>query len=75
MLERSAPPIASIFPLLAYDFLAYDFYVSRKVFDRQGAITADGLEKLSKVLKNQGDIQGPTDLARCYQADLAPAGP
>jgi hypothetical protein len=51
---------------------SYDFYVARKVFDRQGAITANGLDGLLKVLKSQGDIQGSTDLARFYDAKLVP---
>lgn len=52
---------------------SYDFFVSRKVFARHGVITSNALAGLLKNLKSQGGIQGPTNIARFYDADLVAA--
>lgn len=44
----------------------YDFFTDLKVYDRIGAVDSDGIENLAAILKQQGDVDGPTDVARFY---------
>ena len=48
----------------------WDFYQGLKIFDRVGLIPNSGVENLLKVLKDLGDIEGSTDLARYYDASM-----
>lgn len=48
----------------------YDFFVKLKVFDRDGDVAKSGIENLIKILKDQGEIEGSTDLSRFYDASL-----
>jgi hypothetical protein len=48
----------------------YDFFVKLKVFDRDGDVAKSGIENLIKILKDQGEIEGSTDISRFYDASL-----
>jgi ABC-type nitrate/sulfonate/bicarbonate transport system substrate-binding protein len=48
------------------------FYIELKVFDREGRVAASGIENLLKSLKDYGDIEGSTDVARFVNADVLP---
>jgi NitT/TauT family transport system substrate-binding protein len=48
----------------------YDFFVKLKVFDRDGDVEKSGIEHLIKILKEQGEIEGSTDVSRFYDASL-----
>ncbi len=48
------------------------FYTELKVFDREGRVAASGIENLLKSLKEYGDIEGATDVARFVNADVLP---
>ncbi|MDF2114356.1 ABC transporter substrate-binding protein [Roseiarcaceae bacterium H3SJ34-1] len=48
----------------------YDFFVKLKVFDRDGDVEKSGIEHLIKILKDQGEIEGSTDISRFYDASL-----
>ena len=48
------------------------FYNELKVFDREGRVAASGIENLLKSLKDYGDIEGATDVARFVNADVLP---
>ena len=48
----------------------YDFFVKLKIFDREGAVDKSGIENLIRILKEQGEIEGSTDLSRFYDASL-----
>ena len=48
------------------------FYTELKVFDREGRVASSGIENLLKSLKDYGDIEGDTDVARFVNADVLP---
>jgi NitT/TauT family transport system substrate-binding protein len=48
----------------------YDFFIKLKLFDRIGDVEKSGIENLLKILKEQGEIEGSTDVARFYDASL-----
>lgn len=48
----------------------YDFFVKLKVFERDGDVKKSGIEHLIKILKEQGEIEGSTDISRFYDAAL-----
>jgi len=48
----------------------YDFFVKLKVFERDGDVAKSGIENLIKILKDQGEIEGSTELSRFYDASL-----
>ena len=50
--------------------LTYDFYRDLKVLDRDGAIQNKGLADLVALLKEQGDLEGSTELTRFYDVAL-----
>ena len=47
----------------------YDLYHELKIFDRVGAIQGSGLDNLIKIMKEDNDVEGTTELARF--ADLS----
>ena len=48
------------------------FYTELKVFDREGRVAESGIENLLKTLKDYGDVEGATDVARFVNADVLP---
>ena len=48
------------------------FYIELKVFDREGRVAESGIENLLKNLKEFGDIEGSTDVARFVNAEVLP---
>ena len=50
---------------------AYDYYKQLKIFDRTGVIGASALGNLAKALKDIGDLEGSTDLARFQHPEMA----
>jgi ABC-type nitrate/sulfonate/bicarbonate transport system substrate-binding protein len=48
----------------------YDFYVKLHVFDVDGRVDHSGIENLITILKQQGDIEGSTDLIRYYDPSI-----
>lgn len=48
----------------------YDFFQNLKIFDRVGLIADSGVENLLKILKDFGELDGSTDVARFYDASL-----
>ena len=48
------------------------FYIELKVFDREGRVAASGIENLLKSLKDYGDIEGSTDVARFVNTNVLP---
>ena len=48
----------------------YDFFTKIKLYDREGGIEASGIDELLRILKQQGDLDGSTELSRFYDASL-----
>jgi NitT/TauT family transport system substrate-binding protein len=48
----------------------YDFFVKLRAFDRIGTVEGSGVENYLAILKQQGDLEGGTDLARFYDPAL-----
>lgn len=48
----------------------WDFYQNLKIFDRVGLVPNSGIENLLKILKEFGDIEGSTDVARYFDASI-----
>jgi ABC-type nitrate/sulfonate/bicarbonate transport system substrate-binding protein len=48
----------------------YDFFVKLRGFDRTGAVEGSGIENYLAILKQQGDLEGGTDLGRFYDPTL-----
>ena len=48
----------------------YDFYIALKVIDQSGFIENKGLADLIALLKEQGDLEGSTDIGRFYDRSL-----
>jgi len=48
----------------------YDFFVKLRAFDRIGAVEGSGIENYLGILKQQGDLEGASDLARFYDPTL-----
>lgn len=50
---------------------AYDYYKQLKIFDHKGLIAASTLGNLAKALKDIGDLEGSTDVARFQHPEMA----
>ncbi len=48
----------------------WEFYQGLKIFDRVGVIANSGIENLLKALKELGDIEGSTEVARYFDASI-----
>ena len=48
----------------------YDLYQKLKIYDRVGAIAGSGLDNLIRIMKADGDLEGPADLARYADASI-----
>lgn len=48
----------------------YDFFVKLRAFDRTGAVEGGGVENYLAILKQQGDLEGGSDLQRFYDPTL-----
>jgi ABC-type nitrate/sulfonate/bicarbonate transport system substrate-binding protein len=48
----------------------YDYFIKLKVFDRDEDVAKSGIENLIKILKDQGEIEGSTDISRFYDPSL-----
>ena len=50
----------------------YDFFLGLKLWDRVGSIPDSRVQDVIDFLKKEGEIDGPTDLARYFDASLVP---
>ncbi len=49
----------------------FDFFTELRVYDRIGAVATSGIDNLIKIMKDQGELEGSTDVARFYDAAFA----
>jgi NitT/TauT family transport system substrate-binding protein len=51
--------------------LTYDLFRKIKIYDRKGAVDGSSIGKLVKALKDVGDVEGSTDVARFMDPELS----